>query len=311
MIRAAIAGGTTPVAGEITKLLINHPDIEILWIYDAEAQGALVSRIHKGLQGETYMRFSADAPMDKVNVVFLCFDDPGKSMDFVRDKKIPEEVKIIDCSCDFLQQSTFSDGDEWVFGLPELCRKPLVRGARHTSLPHPLTAAVLLGLLPLAKNLLLNSQIHITAVVNEPDAEPGEALCLLEHEESEEISRALSSVQSSFAAPMLFVVMAGGWQRGISVNIHLDCPVSEKEAIKLYQDYYDDHSFTFLSDSTPSITEVLGTNKAIINLQKVDKKLVVSVVLDDLMKGSAALAVHDMNLMFGLQERVGLMLKSH
>ena len=299
MIRAGIAGGTTTVAGEITKLLINHPDIEIQWIYDPEAEGALVSRVHKGLQGETYMRFSADAPMDNVNVVFLCFDEPGQSEDFVTN------------SGDFLEKSTFADGDEWVFGLPELSRKPLVRGAKHTSLPRPLTTAVLLGLLPLAKNLLLNTEIYITAVVNEPDAEPGEALCLLEHEESDEIARALTSVQQSFAAPMLFLVIAGGWERGITVNIYLDCPISEKEAVKLYQDYYDDHSFTFLSDSTPSITEVLGTNKTIINLQKVSKKLVVSVAIDDLMKGSAAMAVHDMNLLFGLQERVGLMLKSH
>ena len=257
------------------------------------------------------MRFSADAPMDNVNVVFLCFDEPGQSEDFVTKAGVPDNVKIIDVSGDFLEKSTFADGDEWVFGLPELSRKPLVRGAKHTSLPRPLTTAVLLGLLPLAKNLLLNTEIYITAVVNEPDAEPGEALCLLEHEESDEIARALTSVQQSFAAPMLFLVIAGGWERGITVNIYLDCPISEKEAVKLYQDYYDDHSFTFLSDSTPSITEVLGTNKTIINLQKVSKKLVVSVAIDDLMKGSAAMAVHDMNLLFGLQERVGLMLKSH
>lgn len=311
MIRAGIAGGSTLVAGEITKLLINHPDIEIQWIYDAEAQGALVSRVHKGLQGETYMRFSADAPMDKINVVFLCFDEPGQSKEFVEQMGIPDDVKLIDVSGDYLEQSTFADGDEWVFGLPELSRKPLVRGALHTSLPQPLTVAVLLGLLPLAKNQLLNSELYITAVVNEPDAEPGEALCLLEHEESDEIARALTSLQPGFSAPMLFLVIAGGWNRGITANIYLDCPISEKEAVKLYQDYYDDHSFTFLSDSTPSITEVLGTNKAIINLQKVSKKLVVSVAIDDLMKGGAALAVHDMNLLFGLQERVGLMLKSH
>ncbi|MCX4333052.1 MAG: N-acetyl-gamma-glutamyl-phosphate reductase [Paramuribaculum sp.] len=311
MIRAGIAGGTTTVAGEITKLLINHPDIEIQWIYDPEAEGALVSRVHKGLQGETYMRFSADAPMDNINVVFLCFDEPGLSEDFVTKAGVSDNVKIIDVSGDFLEKSTFADGDEWVFGLPELSRKPLVRGAKHTSLPRPLTTAVLLGLLPLAKNLLLNTEIYVTAVVNEPDAEPGEALCLLEHEESDEIARALTSVQQSFAAPMLFLVIAGGWERGITVNIYLDCPISEKEAVKLYQDYYDDHSFTFLSDATPSITEVLGTNKTIINLQKVSKKLVVSVAIDDLMKGSAAMAVHDMNLLFGLQERVGLMLKSH
>lgn len=312
MIRAAVTGGTTTVAGEIIKILINHPDVEISWILDSEAEGVLVSQVHKGLRGETYMRFTARPQMDDIDALFLCFDTPGDSRKFLEQNPPAAKTKIIDLSGDFLSGSTFADGDPWIFGLPELSRKPLVRGASRAAVPQTLTSAVLLALLPLAKNGMLScGDIHVNATIAEENAEPGETLALVDIPESDDIVRALRSLQPSFDTPMTFMVMCGGWHRGISLAIHFKCPLSEEKALQFYNDFYSDHSFTFLSDSLPNLTEVVGTNKCVINVQKVADRLVINAVIDDLIKGSAAMAVHDMNLLFGLQERVGLMLKSH
>lgn len=300
------------MAGEIIKLLINHPDVELAWVLDADADGALLSEVHKGLRGETYMRFCSTPDLNNVDVVFLCDETPGQSKKFVNENTIPESVKLIDLSGDYLDESTFADGQDWIFGLPELSRKPLVRGAVHAVVPQALTSAVLLSLLPFAKNQLLNSgDLHVTAVVAEENAEPGETLALIDVEEADTITRAIRSLQPDFNTPMTFVVMCGGWKRGISLAIHFKTPVTERQAIELFNDFYSDHSFTFISSSLPNITEVVGTNKCIINIQKVESRMIINLVIDDIIKGASAMAVHDMNLLFGLQERVGLMLKSH
>lgn len=312
MIRAAVTGGATSVAGEIIKILINHPDVELSWVLEPHAEGALLSQIHKGLRGETYMRFSATPDMDNINVIFLCFDGPGISLDFVKRYPIPESVKIIDLSGDYLPKSSFADGDDWIFGLPELCRKPLVRGGMHVSVPPALTSAVLLSLLPLAKSRLLNEgDIHVTAAVAEDGADAGEMLALIDIPEADDIARGLCSLDPAFNRAMTFMVMCGGWKRGISLAIHFKSSISENKAVEIFNDYYSDHGFTFISSSIPNLAEVIGTNKCIINLQKVGNRLVINTVIDDLIKGAAAMAVHDMNLLFGLQERVGLMLKTH
>ncbi|MCM1484216.1 MAG: N-acetyl-gamma-glutamyl-phosphate reductase [Muribaculaceae bacterium] len=307
MIRAGIAGGTSTAAGEIIKLLVNHPDVEIIWVEAPEAEGAFLYQLHKGLRGETYMRFCSRGSLDDINVLFLCQNEPQDALRYITSRGSRDDLRIIDLSGDF-RQAALTAESPWVYALPELNRKPLVRGATRAAVPGALATAVLLGLLPLAKHLLLNADIHISAVVPDADAEPGEALALLEHEEAEEISRALKSVQSSFRSPMFYVVTAGGWTRGISVVMYLRCNVSEAELNNIYDTYYEDHGFTFISDTVPNLSEVVGTGKCIINLHKVGDRLVVTTAIDDVLKGSAATAVHNMNLLFGLQERVGLML---
>ena len=312
MIRAAVTGAASAVAGEIIKLLVNHPDVELMWAYEPDFEGALLSQVHKGLRGETYMRFSAQAPMKQVDAIFLCFDQPEEASQFLEENPVGENVRVIDLSGRYLPQSTFADGDAWIFGLPELSRKPMVRGGMRASVPQPLTSAVLLSLLPLAKNqLLTEGDIHVTAAVAEHEAEAGEMLALIDIEEADDIVRGLRSLQPDFDKPMTFMVMAAGWRRGISLSVHFKSSISEEKAIDLFNEFYCDHGFTFISSSLPSITEVVGTNKCIINIQKVADRLVINTVLDDIIKGATGMAVHDMNLLFGLQERVGLMLKSH
>lgn len=306
MIRAGIAGGLSAKAGETIKLLVNHPDVELAWVEGREAAGRFLYQVHKGLRGETYMKFAPVADTSDIDVLFLCFDDPDHTASFLHSVNVPDSVKMIDMSGLFIEPD--DPESPWVYGLPELNRKALVRGATRAAVPGDLATAVLLGLLPLAKNLLLNADIHISAVMPDADAEPGEALAFIETEQNDEITQTLQSIQNSFNRPMLYVLTAGGWTRGISVVMYFKCKVSEKELLSLYNDYYADHGFTFISDSVPSLSEVVGTGKCIINLQKVADRLVISVAIDDILKGSAAQAVHCMNLLFGLQERVGLML---
>lgn len=306
MIRAGIAGGATTSAGEVIKILVNHPDVEIIWVESPELEGHFLYEIHKGLRGETYMRFTSRPDVEAIDVLFLGYDDPDRTARFLHSVNVPDSVKMIDLSGLFRDPSDTES--PWVYALPELNRKPLVRGATKAAIPGSLATAVLLGLLPLAKNLMLTADIHACAVVPDTDAEPGEALALLEHEQTDEIVQALQTIQQSFSRPIFFVVTAGGWTRGISLVMYFKCQTSESELRSLYDEYYSDHGFTFLSDSVPSLSEVVGTGKCIINLQKVDDRLAVTVAIDDVLKGSAAQAVHAMNLLFGLQERVGLML---
>lgn len=310
MIKAGIAGGDTTAGGEVIKLLVNHPDVEIMWVQAPEQYaGQLLHTVHRSLRGESYMRFSAKAPStdeQPVDVVFLCHDDPDETALFLHSVCLPDSVRMIDLSGLFLDPA---DPDSpWVYALPELNRKPLVRGATKAAMPSAFATAALLGLLPLAKNLMLTADIHASVIVPGALAEPGEPLSLLDGAMTAEIAEVLRTVQTSFNRPIFAVMTAGGWTRGLSLVMYFKCAVAQDEITALYQDYYSDHGFTFISDSVPSLSEVVGTGKCIINPQKVDDRLVVSVVIDDTLKGSAAQAVHAMNLLFGLQERVGLML---
>lgn len=307
MIRVGITGGESEAAGHLIRILINHPDVELAWVESPSEEGSLLSQRHKGLTGETYMQFCRKGNPEDTDVIFLCNTVDGDSERYVATRRIPDNVKLIDLSPDFRMPEEGSDSP-WVYALPELNRKPLVRGATRAAIPGPLATIMLLSLLPMAKNLLLNSDIHVSCVTPTGEDTPGEATVMLDHEEIEETRQALRSLQQSFDAPIHLVATAGGWNRGISATIYLDTPVSEDDIKDLYDTFYEDHGFTFLSESYPGLDEVAGTNKCVIHVEKVDGRLAVTAVIDDILKGGAAAAVHVMNLLFGLQERVGLML---
>lgn len=311
MIRAGIAGGSSDHAGELIRILINHPDVELAWVSAPGEEGELISQRHSGLTGETYMRFCSDRTPDDVDVLFLCFSDDGDSEHYLARHTIGEKTRIIDLSPDFRLPA---EGDkEWVYALPELNRKQLVRGATRAAVPGPYATVILLSLLPLAKNLLLNSDIHVSCVSGQSAGaeKPGEASVVLDHEETEEARRALESLQASFNSKIHLVATAGGWQTGLSAITYVDTAVAEDELKDIYDTFFEDHGFTFLSERMPDLGEVRGTNKCLMHIGKAGGKLVVNAVIDDALRGGAAAAVHVMNLMFGLQERVGLMLRAH
>lgn len=310
MIRAGIIGGETATAGDLIRILINHPDVELAWVSAPEEEGVLLSQRHRGLTGETYMRFSGEQAPEGIDVLFLCNTEDGDSERYLSKHDIPENLRIIDLSPDF--RMTDEENSEWVYALPELNRKPLVRGAKKASVPGPYATIILLSLLPLAKNLLLNSDIHVSCVssTSSGDERQGEASVVLDHEEIEEARKALRVLQSSFNSNIHLVATAGGWENGLAATLYIDTPISEDDIKDIYDTFYEDHGFTFLSESHPDLGEVRGTNKCLMRVGKVGDTLVITSVIDETLKGGASAAVHVMNLMFGLQERVGLMLKA-
>jgi len=304
MIRVGIIGGADKIAGELISILINHPDVEIAWVNATNANSNLVSDMHPQLFGETYMRFTDKANFDEIDALFLCIPD-GRSRALMASAIIPERVRIIDLSSDFrINGADYG----FVYGLPELNRKAMVRGAKRVAVPSAMATAIELSLLPLAKNLLINDEIISAAVTATTD--PTTITAPLGHQQANEIIAALQALQSSFNSVIRLMPIRGAQQRGVNTVTYIKCALDLDEVIRIYEDFYADHSFTFVSPRIPHINDVFNTNKCLLNIAKADDRLVISTVIDNLVKGSAGQAVHDMNLLFGLQERVGLTLKS-
>lgn len=319
MIKAGIIGGAGYTAGELIRLLLNHPDVELVWVNSNSNAGNPVSQVHQGLIGETDLVFTSETPFDQIDVVFFCTPH-GESRKFMEANAIPEDLKIVDLSQDY----RISDGEhDFIYGLPEVNRKYIIRG-RHVANPGCFATAIQLALLPLAKNLLLNSDINITAITGSTGAgvKPSATSHYswrndnisvykpFKHQHLAEIKQTLKSMQNSFNSEINLIPVRGCFSRGIFVATYLDCPVELSEIKKLYEDYYDDHNFTFISDKMPDLKDVVNTNKCILHLEKEGNKLLIISVIDNLLKGASGQAVHNMNLLFGLHERVGLQLKA-
>ena len=317
MIKAGIIGGAGYTAGELIRILLNHPDVELIWVNSSSNAGNPISSVHQGLIGETDLIFTSSTPFNEVDVIFFCTPH-GESKKFIESHDIPEDLKIVDLSQDFRLE-----GDhDFIYGLPEINRKYIIRGKRVAN-PGCFATAIQLALLPLAKNLLLNSDINITAITGSTGAgvKPSATSHFswrndnisvykpFKHQHLAEIKQTLKSLQNSFNSEINLIPMRGCFSRGIFVAAYLDCPIALDEIKKLYEDYYDDHRFTFISDKMPDLKDV-NTNKCIIHLEKEGNKLLIISVIDNLLKGASGQAVHNMNLLFGLHERVGLQLKA-
>ena len=322
MINAAIIGGSAYTAGELLRLLINHPDVEIQWVHAPEKAGELIADIHQGLLGETYLRFTSDTRWDDVDVLFSCLPH-GQIRPFIAENTLPEGIKIIDLSRDFRLKS--DDEHDFVYGLPELNRKPMVRGALHVSNPGAIATAVELSLLPLAEAGLLKNDIHITAIAGstfeDVNTLPQTNYSMrngnitlykpFQHQQLGEIRSFVSDLQKDFDREILMITMRGCFTRGVLTATYMTVdPGTDLEEIRqLFEEAYADHSFTFISDRYPDLKDVVNTNKCIIHLDKIGNRLLITTVLDNLLKGGAGTALHNMNLLFGLSERTGLTLK--
>ena len=319
MIKAGIIGGAGYTAGELIRLLINHPDVEIKWVNSSSNAGNRVDAVHQGLIGEPDLEFIADTPFDDVDVMFCCTPH-GETRKFMESHIVPEELRIIDLSTDYRHQD---DSHDFVYGLPELNRKRIVNGTKHIANPGCFATCIQLALLPLAKNLLLNSDIHVHAITGSTGAgvKPGATSHFswrndnvsiykpFKHQHLDEIRQSLSQLQSSFSSKLNFIPVRGCFSRGIFATVYIDCPIELKMVRKLYDEYYADHNFTFVTDKMPDLKDVVNTNKCLLHLIKEDGKLLIVSVIDNLLKGASGQAVHNMNLLFGLHERVGLNLK--
>lgn len=322
MIQVGIIGGAGYTAGELIRLLIDHPDVELCWVHSSSNAGKKVAEIHKGLFGETELVFTDRYDFNCINMLFFCTPH-GESRNFMQEHagEMPKDLKIIDLSNDF---RLYDGKHDFVYGLPELNRKKMVRGAIHVANPGCFATAIQLALLPLAKNLLIHSDIHVTAITGSTGAGVKPSVTThyswrndnvsiykpFRHQHLDEIRQTVKELQDGFNSEILFVPMRGCFSRGILASIYLDCDLSIEEVTHLYEEYYSDHSFTFVSSTPVDLKDVVNTNKCLIHLEKIDGKLLITSVIDNLVKGASGTAVHNMNLLFGLSEKIGLQLKA-
>ena len=318
-IKAGIVGGAGYTGGEMLRLLLNHPDVEINFVLSSSNEGNLVSDVHTDLYGDTDLRFSGTLKQE-IDVLFLCVGH-GDAKKFLDANPIDKGVKIIDLSQDFRLKA--AAGNDWVYGLPEFNREK-IRSANYIANPGCFATAIQLGLLPLAAKGLLKSEIHINATTGSTGAGQGLSATshfswrnnnlsvykAFDHQHLNEIGESMVVLDPEFAAPVTFIPQRGDFTRGILASIYLDTDLSAEEALKLYEDYYADAAFTHVSKKNIDLKQVVNTNKGLLYVQKYGSKLHVISIIDNLLKGASGQAVQNMNLMFGLEERQGLRLKA-
>ncbi|MDF9830461.1 N-acetyl-gamma-glutamyl-phosphate reductase [Parabacteroides sp. PF5-6] len=318
MIKVGIIGGAGYTAGELIRLLLNHPDAEIVFVNSSSNAGNRITDVHSGLFGETDLAFTDALPFDEVDLLFLC-SAHGDSKKFMESHTIPEHLKIIDLSTDYRMKS---DEHEFIYGLPELNRRAICK-SRYVANPGCFATCIQLGILPLAKHLMLNSELHVNAITGSTGAgvKPSSTTHFswrndnisiykpFTHQHLAEIDQSLRQLQTSFNSRINFIPVRGNFSRGIFATTYIDCKVGLDEITRIYEEYYDDHSFTFITDKNPDMKQVVNTNKCLIHLEKHDDKLLIISMIDNLLKGASGQAVHNMNLLFGLEEKVGLHLK--
>ena len=316
MVKVGIIGGAGYTAGELIRLLINHPAVEIAFIHSTSNAGNAVTDIHGGLIGETDLRFSAEYDLTAVDVLFLC-SAHGQSRKFWEENPAPVTLKIIDLAQDFRDESC-----GYVYGLPEINRERISKTTRLAN-PGCFATAIQLALLPLAANNLLKNEVHITAITGSTGAgvKPGATTHFswrsdnlsvykaFEHQHLIEIGRTLKTLQPSFDSAVNFVPMRGDFARGIFASVYTDCDLTTEQATALYNDFYKDAAFTFVSERDVDLKQVVNTNKAVVRVAKYGNKLHIVSTIDNLLKGASGQAVQNMNIMLGLDEKTGLNLK--
>jgi len=315
-IKIGIIGGAGYTAGELIRLLINHPNVEISFVHSTSNAGNKITDVHSGLIGETDLIFTDELLLNKVDVLFLC-SAHGDSKKFMEASTIPSSVKIIDLSTDYRNES-----DNFVYGLPEL-NKERIKKANKIANPGCFATAIQLAILPLAANNLLKNEVHVNAITGSTGAgvKPSTTTHFswrdnnisiykpFEHQHLEEINQSLNQLQKGFNQPINFIPVRGNFSRGIYATAYTDCDLSLEEVKALYSNYYKNAAFTFITDKNPDLKQAVNTNKCILHLEKHGNKILIISIIDNLLKGASGQAVHNFNLMFGLEEKAGLQLK--
>lgn len=321
-IKIGIAGAAGYTGGELLRILINHPLAEIIFLHSNSNAGKLASDVHADLLGDTDLKFT-DSISQNIDVLFLCVGH-GDAKKFLDANPVNESVKIIDLSQDFrLRKNSVYSDRKFVYGLPELNRES-IRKANNIANPGCFATCIQLGLLPLAASGNLSSEVHINATTGSTGAgqSPGPTTHFswrnnnlsiykpFEHQHLNEIGESLLSLQQSFSNELSFVPQRGDFTRGILAAMYLECDLTLDEAQKIYNDYYESHPFSHLSQKSIDLKQVVNTNKAFVYLEKHGNKLFIVSIIDNLLKGASGQAVQNMNLMFGVDEMMGLKLKA-
>ena len=318
MIKIGILGAAGYTGGELIRLLLNHPEAEIVFANSESNAGNLVADVHEGLYGDTDLRFTNEMPFDQVDVVFFCFGH-GKSEQFLREHTIPSNVKIIDLAQDFRLAAPDND---YVYGLPEINRERIA-AAQHVANPGCFATCIQLGLLPAAKLGIVTGDIAVNAITGSTGAgqKPGATTHFswrnnnmsiykaFRHQHVPEICQSLKQVQGELDAEIDFIPYRGDFARGIFATevVKTDMPI--EQIVEAYKDFYKDTAFTHYVDNAIDMKQVVNTNKALIHCAKFGNKLLITSTIDNLLKGAVGQAVQNMNIMFGVEETMGLRLK--
>jgi len=317
MIKVGIAGGAGYTGGELIRILINHPNVEIAFVHSVSNAGNPVAHVHRDLIGETDLTFAGKLS-DDIDVLFLCMGH-GKSIKFLEENPVPGRVRIVDLSQDF---RLARPGNDFVYGLPEINRKQICEATRIAN-PGCFATGIQLAILPLAHAGLLKDDVHVNAITGSTGA--GQAPTstthfswrnnnisvykTFTHQHLQEINQSVKQLQPGFSKDILFIPMRGDFPRGILTTAYSRINIGLDEAYNLYRDFYRGHPFTIVTEQNPDLKLAVNTNKCIVYLEKHGDVLLAVSALDNLLKGASGQAVQNMNLMFGLDERAGLNLK--
>ena len=319
MIRVGILGAAGYTGGELIRLLVNHPDAEIVFANSESNAGNPVAEVHEGLYGDCDLKFTSEMPFDKVDVVFFCFGH-GKSEAFLKEHTIPANVKIIDLAQDFRLEA---EGNDYVYGLPEINKERIAK-AQHVANPGCFATCIQLGLLPAANMGLITEDVAVNAITGSTGAGQKPTATThfswrmgnmsiykaFTHQHVPEIKQSLRQVQGHFDVDIDFIPYRGDFARGIFATevIKTDKPL--EEIVEGYKAFYKDARFTHYVDKAIDMKQVVNTNKALVHCDKYGDKLLVTSTIDNLLKGAVGQAVQNMNIMFGLDEATGLNLKA-
>ena len=337
-IKVGVLGAAGYTGGELIRVLLNHPEAEIVFANSESNAGNLVSDVHEGLVGETDLCFTDEMPFDKVDVVFFCFGH-GKSEQFLKEHTIPAHVKIIDLAQDFrLTPSKSPQGEasqssvlplggvregSWVYGLPEINKADIAK-AQHVANPGCFATCIQVALLPAAHLNLLKEDVAVNAITGSTGAgqKPGATTHFswrnnnlsiykpFQHQHIAEIRQSLKQVQGYLDADIDFIPYRGDFARGIFCTAVIKTPAPVEDVIEAYKEFYADAAFTHYCDKPIDLKQVVNTNKALVHVEKYGNKLLVTSAIDNLLKGAVGQAVQNMNIMFGIDETAGLRLKA-
>jgi N-acetyl-gamma-glutamyl-phosphate reductase len=318
MIRVGIVGGAGYTAGELIRLLVNHPEVDIRFVNSTSHAGCPITDVHEGLYGDCSLTFTDALPLNDIDCLFIC-SGHGQSKSFLESHTIPSTLKIIDLSQDYRLKA---EGNDFVYGLPEL-NHAAISSAKHIANPGCFATCIQLGLLPLAQQQLLHGEIVVNAITGSTGAgvKPGETTHFswrdnnlsvykpFVHQHLPEIMQSLQQLQSDYQSNISFIPFRGDYPRGIIASIVVDCDRDSDALYQTYEDFYRTSPFVHVIAKNIDLKQVVNTNKCLLHLEKHDGKLLIVSCIDNLLKGASGTAVHNMNLMFALDETTGLRLK--
>ncbi len=318
MIKIGILGGAGYTAGELIRLLLNHPEAEIAFIHSESNAGNRITDVHEGLYGETDLVFTDEMPFGQADVLFLCFGH-GKSEAFLAQHDVPEGMRIIDLAQDF---RLAAPGNDFVYGLPEINRDRIAL-AKHVANPGCFATCIQLGLLPAAKMDIIQNDVSVNAITGSTGAgqKPTGTTHFswrnnnmsiykpFSHQHVPEIEQSLRQVQGHLEAHIDFIPYRGDFARGIFATevVRTDAPIAD--IVATYKAFYADAPFTHYVDKAIDLKQVVNTNKCLVHCEKYGDKLLITSCIDNLLKGAVGQALQNMNIMFGLDETAGLRLK--